>query len=327
MILAGDIGGTKTVVGLFEKTVKGLCHLHEATFVSKNYQSLEEILAEFLAGEAALRLTAACFGVAGPVIDGRSKTTNLPWELDEKTLSKTSGAPRFKLLNDLEAAAYGMLHLKADEFCVLNRGVEPHRHGNIAVIAAGTGLGEALLIWDGADHHPVASEGGHSDFAPRDAREIGLFSYLRDKHDSHVSYERVLSGPGIHNIYNYLRQSSGKPEPQWLQEKLRSGDPSAVISECGLDGGDAICVQTLELFASIYGAEAGNLALKCLAVGGVLVGGGIAPKLLPALEKGDFMKGFAAKGRYAGLMASMPVRVALNPRAPIIGAAHYALRL
>ncbi len=327
MILAGDIGGTKTVVGLFEKTVEGLCHLREATFASKNYQSLEEILAEFLADESALELKAACFGVAGPVIDGRSKTTNLPWELDEKTLSKASGAPRFKLLNDLEAAAYGMLYLKADEFCVLNRGAEPHRHGNIAVIAAGTGLGEALLIWDGADHHPVASEGGHSDFAPRDEREIGLFNYLRDKHDSHVSYERVLSGPGIHNIYNYLRQSSGTPEPQWLQEKLRSGDPSAVISECGLADSDSICVQTLELFACIYGAEAGNLALKCLAAGGVLVGGGIAPKLLPALEKGDFMKGFTAKGRYAGLMASMPVRVALNPRAPIIGAAQYASQL
>jgi glucokinase len=327
MILAGDIGGTKTVVGLFEKTVEGLCHLRESTYVSRNYQSLEQILAEFLAEEPARGLKAACFGVAGPVIDGKSKTTNLPWTLDEKALSTASGAPRFKLLNDLEAAAYGMLHLKTDDFRVLNEGAEPHRMGNIAVIAAGTGLGEAMLIWDGNDHQPVASEGGHSDFAPRNEREIGLFNYLRDKHGPHISYERVLSGPGIHNIYNYLRQSSGTPEPEWLQEKLRMEDSSAVISECGLVGSDDVCVDTLKLFASLYGAEAGNLALKCLAVGGVLIGGGIAPKLLPALEKGDFMKGFTAKGRYAGLMASMPVRVALNPRAPIIGAAHYALRL
>lgn len=326
MILAGDIGGTKTVIALFETTAVGLRQYRDATFPSKDHQSLEEILTKFLQDESGAPLQGGCFGVAGPVIGGKSKTTNLPWELDEQALAKATGAPRVKLLNDLEAAAYGMLHLKADEFCVLNQGADTERQGNIAVIAAGTGLGEAMLLWDGKQHHPIASEGGHSDFAPRSTQEIELLNYLRDKHGTHVSYERVLSGPGLLDLYTFFRQSSGKPEPSWLSEKLQSGDASAAVTAVGLAGEDPICVQTLEVFASIYGAEAGNLALKCLAVGGVLIGGGIAPKMLPALQSAHFMAGFTDKGRYADLMQSMAVKVALNPRAALIGAAHYALR-
>lgn len=326
MILAGDIGGTKTVIALFEST-DGLRKVREATYSSKEHDSLEEILANFLQDADRPTEIVGCFGVAGPVIDGQSKTTNLPWELDEEVLARAISARRVKLLNDLEAAAYGMLHLKPEEFCVLNAGVQPQRPGNIAVIAAGTGLGEAMLYWDGEQHHPIASEGGHSDFAPRDPQEIELLKYLQNQYGPHVSYERVLSGPGLFDLYTFLRKSSSESEPDWLKERLQSGDPSAAVTDAALADKEPICVQALETFVSIYGAEAGNLALKCLAVGGVLIGGGIAPKMLPALRDGHFMKRFKDKGRYEKLMQSITVRVALNPRAPLIGAAHYGLRL
>lgn len=326
MIIAGDIGGTKTVVALFENSANGLRQVRDAIFASQDHRSLEEILDKFLP-RTGLQLEVGCFGVAGPVIDGKSKTTNLPWELDEQALASTIGVRRVKLLNDLEVAAYGMLHLNPDEFCVLNdAGVDEHR-GNIAVIAAGTGLGEALLFWDGERYSPSASEGGHADFAPRNADEVRLLKYLQDKYESHVSYERVLSGSGLFDLYRFLRESSGEPEPEWLKHKFESGDPSAAVTEVGLAGRDPVCVRTIEMFASIYGAEAGNLALKYLALGGVIVGGGIAPKMLPVLQQGHFVNGFIAKGRYQSLLQNIPVKVALNTRAPLIGAAHYALRL
>jgi len=201
------------------------------------------------------------------------------------------------------------------------------RKGNIAVIAAGTGLGEAMLYWDQAQYHPAASEGGHADFAPRTDQEMELLRYLRTKFHGHVSYERVLSGPGFYNLYGFLRDTQGTPEPSWLTEELKSGDPSAVISTAGLQGRDRTCVQTLELFAEIYGAEAGNLALKCLAVGGVFVTGGIGPKILRVLQNGSFLRAFTDKGRFTDLMRSLRVSVVLNPRTPLLGAAHYALRL
>ena len=193
--------------------------------------------------------------------------------------------------------------------------------------AAGTGLGEALLIWDAEKHIAVATEGGHADFAPRNALEVQLRGYLAEKYGDHVSYERVLSGPGLFDLYGFMRQQSNTPEPAWLTGQIRSEDPSAAVTEAGLAEKDPVAVRTLEMFTSLYGAEAGNLALKCLAVGGVVVGGGIAPKILPALQQGGFMQGFTGKGRYRGVMESIPVKVALNPRAPLIGAAHYASRL
>jgi glucokinase len=327
VILAGDIGGTKTVIALFEERAGVLHEAHAETFPSQSHSSLEEILAKFLKTRPGMKLTAGCFGVAGPIIAGKSKITNLPWEMAEDTLAAAVGVKCVKLLNDLEAAAYGMLHLKADEFCVLNEGSKPARQGNMAVIAAGTGLGEALLVWDGQRFIAVASEGGHADFAPRDALEVRLFTYLSDKYHEHVSYERVLSGPGLLDLYTFMRRESGVSEPSWLSAQLEAGDPSAAVTEAALAGKDPVCVETLEHFASLYGAEAGNIALKCLAVGGVLVGGGIAPKILPALQKGTFMQGFTDKGRYRPLMQSIPVKVALNPRAPLIGAAHYAQQL
>jgi glucokinase len=262
--------------------------------------------------------------VAGPVIEGRSKTTNLPWELDEPTLEKALQIPRAKLLNDLEAAAYGMLHLDPTDLCVLQPGLK--RQGNIAVIAAGTGLGQAILYWDGAHHHPIASEGGHADFAPHTDSEMELLIYLR-REFGHVSCERLLSGPGLFNIYRFLRDSGDATEPEWLRQRIAQGDPGAVISQIGLAGEHPLCTRALDLFISVYGTEAGNLALKALSVGGVYVAGGIAPKILPRLQDGAFIHAFTDKGRLSDLMRSIEVKVALNPRAPLIGAAHYALRL
>jgi glucokinase len=327
MILAGDIGGTKTVLALFEESGDDLKLVRDGTFPSKQHASLEAILEKFLQEGPKPALKACCFGVAGAVIEGKCKTTNLPWQLDEVDLARAVGAPRAKLLNDLEAAAYGMLFLKADELCVLNPGVQPKRHGNIAVLAAGTGLGEAMLYWDGKHHHPCASEGGHSDFAPRNDREIDLLRYLQAELKGHVSCERVLSGPGSVNIYRFLRDRGHYPEPPELTARIKAGDLAVVFTQAGLAGEFPICVEALNLFSNIYGAEAGNLALKCMAIGGVFVGGGIAPKMLPILQNGSFLQGFFDKGRFTDLMKSIEVKVALNPRAPLIGAAHYALRL
>jgi len=242
-------------------------------------------------------------------------------------LARAVGAPRVKLLNDLEATGYGILHLPADELCALNPGSRPGRRGNAAVIAAGTGLGEAILYWDGVRHHPIASEGGHVDFAPRTDQEIELLRYLRAKVGGRVSVERVLSGPGFHDIYCFLRDSGHAAESPQLAALLRTEDPNPTITRLGLAGEDPLCVATLQLFSALYGSEAGNLALKCLAVGGVFVGGGIAPKVLPVLQDGSFLRGFTDKGRFTDLMKGIEVSVALNPAAALIGAAYSALHL
>ncbi|CAN5523545.1 glucokinase [soil metagenome] len=329
MILAGDIGGTKTLIALYEHgQAEGLKLSREASFPSREYASLEDILREFLHGDS---IDAACFGVAGAVIDGKCNTTNLPWKLDEIDLTKVVNTKRVKLLNDLEASAYGMLFLKPEEVASLNTGHLPRRHGNIAVIAAGTGLGEAFLYWDGRDHHPLASEGGHTDFAPRTDQEIELFLALRKRFNGHVSYERILSGAGFENIYQYLSESgtyAATPAvtAEIADAKKNGADPSPIITQHGLAETDPLCVATVDLFCEIYGAAAGNMALLSVAIGGVFVGGGIAPKILPALKKPNFMRAFADKGRFHDLVLSMPVYVAMNPQTGLQGAAHYALR-
>jgi glucokinase len=328
MILAGDVGGTKTALALYELSSDGLQQQREASFASREHPSLQDILTEFLKPERGHPLHAACFGVPGAVIDGRAQITNLPWVVEEKVLAGFLNTQHVKLLNDLEATAYGTLFLRSDEVSILNPGTPPTRPANVAVIAAGTGLGEAILYSDGAHHYPIASEGGHADFAPRSDEQIDLLRYLRDRCDGrHVSYERVLSGPGLHNIYNFLRDTKFAPEPRWLADALASGDPSATIAAHGLAGDDALCIEALHLFVSIYGAEAGNLALKCLAIGGVFVAGGIAPKILPVLQNGGFVRSFIDKGRCAEVLRRIPVKVALTPNTPLLGAAHLALRL
>jgi len=322
MILAGDVGGTKTALALFEEGRDA--PIREATLPSHEFPSLEAVVVRLLEAGPTGRIDAACFGVPGPVVGGRAVTTNLPWVIEEGDLARAIGVPRVKLVNDLEAAGYGMLDLGATEMATLQAG-NP-RPGNRALIAAGTGLGEAILAWDGRRHTAVASEGGHVDFAPRNDREVELLRFLARESD-HVSYERVLSGPGLHNVYRFLRQSAGEREPTWLTEKLASGDPSAVISEVALAAADRVCVESLDLFVAVYGAEAGNLALKALALGGVYVGGGIAPRIRAKLADGRFVAAFRAKGRLASLMVSIPVVLALDPRAPLLGAARVAREL
>ena len=326
MILAGDLGGTKTVLALYHEVSGRVETIREEIFKSQDFPQFEQVLKRFLEGSGQLQIRAMCIGVPGPVIDGRCKTTNLPWHLDEQQLAKAFGVKTVRLLNDLQAAAYGMLFLPASEMVALNQGNTLETKGNIAVIAAGTGLGEAFLYWDGRNYFPVASEGGHVDYAPQGDREIELFRFLRSEF-GHVSYERILSGPGLFNIYRFLRDTGIFPEPAWLREKLQGGDPGVTITQIGLARGHELCIETLDLFASIYGSEAGNLALKVLAVGGVYIGGGIAPKILDKLKEGAFMRAFSNKGRYTDLLMQIPVRVALNSRAALIGAAHYALRI
>lgn len=325
MILAGDIGGTKTVLALIDKHDDGsLSCFSEQTFASGEFQSFDEILALFLANPESV--DAACFGVAGPVIDQRCQTTNLPWILDGEELKITLGTERVKLLNDLEAMAIGMLYLQEQDFVELNPTAEPQT-GNIAVIAAGTGLGEAMLHWDGQQYHPIATEGGHCDFAPQNAQQDKLLGFLRGIYPEHVSCERILSGIGFSHLYDFLVAGDFAPPcpavPAVNDPNSHGIDRSAVISRLGINGEDALCSEVVRLFVELYGAEAGNLALKSFATGGVFIGGGIGPKIRAALESGGFMQAFTAKGRFRSMLGKVPVKLALNPRAPLLGAMHY----
>jgi glucokinase len=324
MILAGDIGGTKTVLALAERRADGeLSLLREETYPSGDYQTFDELLELFL-GEGH-RPSSACFGVAGPVVNQRCVTTNLPWLLDAEELKLRLGTQRVRLLNDLEAMAVGMLHLGTSDFVDLNPGAEAQR-GNIAVIAAGTGLGEAILFWDGEQHRPMATEGGHSDFAPRTDQQVQLLNYLRGIYPEHVSWERIVSGMGFGHLYDFLRETgsgAGCPAVPERAETPPGVDRNALISRLGVGGEDPLCEEVVGLFAELYGAEAGNLALKALATGGLYIGGGIGPKIRPVLEAGRFMGAFKAKGRFEPLLSQIPVKLALNPRCPLIGALNY----
>jgi glucokinase len=325
LVLAGDIGGTKTNLALFSVHGDKLHSESLRTFPSKHYSGLVPVLQEFLAGDGH-KADAACFGIAGPVVDGKVKTPNLPWMIDTAELRHALKLDSISLLNDLEAGAYGIFTLDNDEFCTLNEGIM-RQSGSKALIAAGTGLGQAIMYDDGRHFHPLASEGGHGDFAPRDELEIELLRYLIGRF-GHVSYERVLSGPGLFNIYRFLKESRGMEEPKSLTEQFAAADdPSVVVSKAGLAGEAEICVKSLELFVSIYGAEAGNLALRAKSVRGLYIGGGIAPKILAKLKDGTFMRAFVDKGRYTDLLDGIPVQVVLNDQAALRGAAYYAAYL
>ncbi|HSC42404.1 MAG TPA: glucokinase [Candidatus Binatia bacterium] len=322
LVLAGDIGGTKTSLALFSINDDKLRMETEHNFPSKKYSGLVPILDEFSVRNHK-SIDAACFGVAGPVVDGHVKTTNLPWVIDSQVLRQALRVDTVYLLNDLEAAAYGVFTLDNEEFYTLNEG-NMHSTGNKALIAAGTGLGQAILYDDGRHFHALPSEGGHADFAPRTELEIDLLRYLLARF-GHVSYERVLSGPGLFNIYRFLKESRGMAEPPLLAERFAAGDdPAAVISTAALAKEAEICCTALDLFVSIYGAEAGNMALRFKSVRGLYVGGGIAPKILDKLKDGTFMRSFIDKGRYTELLAAMPVQVVLNPQAGLRGAGYYA---
>ena len=321
MILAGDVGGTNTRLAWFEVAGDRLTPGVTRTYSSQQHTSLEEMVATFLR-ESPGKLAHVCIGVAGPVREGRVEATNLPWSVDGVSLARRLGLGSVILINDLEANAWGLAGLPDTDFSVLQPGRAAPK-GNAAVISAGTGLGEAGLVWDGRRHRPIASEAGHSDWAPQNELQVGLWRFLAAE-VGHVSVERVLSGPGLHNIYRFLRDGQGLAEPAWLAELLRTEAPAPVIGRVGLEGRAEICVRALELFVAIYGAEAGNLGLRVLATAGVYLGGGIAPRLLPAFEGPPFLDAFAAKGRLRPLLEAIPVRVVLNDRAGLVGAARRA---
>ncbi|MGE5196749.1 MAG: glucokinase [Anaerolineae bacterium] len=315
MILAGDIGGTKTRLALFEDRRIIL----EQKFSSRDFSSLSQIVQLFLSSTST-SVKKGCFGVAGPVENRLCKATNLPWIVDADALEKELNFSDVQLINDLEAHAHGLSCLQEHEFYVLNSGKKGILR-NAALIAAGTGLGEAGLYWDGKKHHPFSCEGGHVDFAPRDELEIELFRYLQ-KQFAHVSYERVLSGPGLLSMYRFL-VDEGHEKGQGLPSDTSPENAPLYITKKALNKEDPACVRALDWFISIYGSEAGNLALKFLALGGVFVGGGIAPKILKAMQSPLFMEGFTAKGRFSGLLSQIPVKVVLNENTALLGANEY----
>lgn len=322
LILAGDIGGTKTNLALFSYQNNNLKAEFQKTYSSQEYSGLVPILEEFFA-TGKHPISRASFGIAGPLVDGKVNPPNLDWVVDPVSVAKTLELPSIALLNDLEAAAYGIFTLTPDEFLVLNEGIV-RRPGNKVLIAAGTGLGETILFDDGKDYYPLASEGGHADFAARNELEIELLRYLIGRF-GRVSYERVVSGPGLANIYDFLKEKVGLSVPGPFADKIAAAeDRSPLISQAALAGAPEIAVKALDMFVSVYGAEAGNLALKGKAIGGVYVGGGIAPKMLDKLKDGTFMQALNDKGRYRELVSSIPVYVVLNEKAALRGAAYHA---
>jgi len=321
MLLAGDIGGTKTTIAIFESHAPR-DPVHERTFVSQNYSCLKEILTEYLADHG-VQINAACFGVAGPVSGGRCETINLPWQVDEEELAELVGSPRTRIINDLEAMAWSLDNLTEQDLHCIDKGEKVA--GNRGVIAAGTGLGEAG-VWFGKWYHPFASEGGHADFSPQSYEEDALLSFLRNKYQ-HVSWERVLSGPGIENIFEFLVNTyREKPNPKVIQ-RMSHEDDAAVITSAALTEICPACMKTMQMFVSLYGAEAGNLALKLMSVGGMYIGGGIAPKILPLLDSDTFRNAFTHKGRLSSVIDNVPVYVIKTKKAPLFGAAHVAHRL
>src|SRR6266404_1463585 len=303
MILAGDIGGTKTNLGLFDIVDGTMMLRREQSYASRDFPGLETIIREFTSGAGVV--SAACVGVAGPVIEGRSTTTNLPWVVESQPVAALLKLNSIALINDLEATAHGIAELKSDELVTLNQGApEP---GNAALIAAGTGLGTASLFWDGRALMPSASEGGHVDFAPRNQLEIQLLQDQLTRHQ-HVSVERVLSGPGLFVIYAFLRDINYAKETPAVAERFKDRDPSSVVANAALAGECEMCVKALDMFAGIYGAVAGNVALQLKAIAGVYVGGGIAPKIIEKLKDGTFMKAFTDKGRLSSLLEAIPVQ-------------------
>jgi len=321
MILAGDIGGTNARLAYFQPQNGHLKLVSERVFPSREHRELGEIVTRFL-DESGTRPEAACFGIAGPVQNGRVETSNLPWVIEQSLLAKQIHTPATVLINDLEASAWGIGALAEGDLVPLNR-VSGTAVGNQAVIAPGTGLGEAGLFWDGTRHNVFACEGGHTDFAPQNDLQIELLRFLIAKF-GHVSYERVLSGPGLVNVYEFLRESGCGKESASTAATMKTGDPAAAISRAALSGQDELAEKALDVWISVYGAEASNLGLKILATGGLFLAGGISPKILPKLKGPCFMNAFVNKGRLRPLVESMPVYVVTNDKAGLLGAARCA---
>lgn len=320
-VLAGDIGGSKTNLGLFDKGQTRLRMATFETFASREFSRLEAMVEKFISRHA-VTISNACFGIAGPVVDGRSRTTNLPWEVSVKALARKFGWSRIRLINDLTATAIAIHVMNKRELFVLNR-VKPRKGQPLALIAPGTGMGQALMVYVKGRYIPIPSEGGHADFSPHSPDGIELWRYLHKRY-GHVSIERVLSGAGLVNIYTWLRDSGRYREPAWLALKKTHTDPARAIAEAALGRRTPICMAALRMFTSLLGAAAGNLALTGLASGGVYLGGGIPPKILPFLTEGAFMEAFTNKGRFKAFLEKIPVHVILNDKAALLGAAHVA---
>jgi glucokinase len=321
-VLAGDIGGSKVRLAVAEVQGNQPQILREMDYPSRSFSSLDEIVLEFLGQDSGP--AHAAFGIAGPVQGEVVRTTNLPWQIDAGVLRGKFQFVSCDLLNDLEATARGLPALGTQDVEILHAGADS-AVGNMAIIAAGTGLGEAGLFWNGREHEPYATEGGHTSFSPDNELAFALLQFLQQRH-GHVSWERVVSGMGLVAIHEFLRQHYGIPMPEWLQEQMEKGDAAEIISRAAVSGSDELCVKTLDWFIRLYGAEAGNLALKTMSLGGIYLGGGIAPKIMPSLRKGSFLEAFFNKGRMRTLLEAMPVRVILNDRAALYGAALYAAR-
>jgi len=319
-VLSGDIGGTKTRLAVIAVEGTKLFMEREQTYASQDYAEFEEILGEFLQGS--VTPAGAAFGIAGPVQGRKAQTTNLSWRIDADALQTSFGFDHCYLLNDLEATAAGLPALNNEDLFLLHAGT-PNAIGNAAVIAAGTGLGEAGLFWDGHQYHPFSTEGGHASFSPGNDLEIALLQHLQLFH-GHVSWERIVSGPGLVSLHGFLCQHRGAQLPDWLLHEIQKGDAAAGIAEAAMSNRDELCVETLDWFMRLYGAEAGNLALKVMSRGGIYLGGGIAPKILPGLKNGVFLDSFFSKGRMQPLLEAMPVSVILNDRTALYGPALYA---
>ncbi|GHO46386.1 glucokinase [Ktedonospora formicarum] len=325
MLLAGDIGGTKTHLAIYSSPRELRTPVVDKTFPSARYSSLEVMVKEFLM-QVDANIDRACFGVAGPIVQGKAKITNLPWLMDEVELQRNLGIEKVRLLNDLAAMAYGVPLLSEEETYILNKGVV-NPQGPIAVVAPGTGLGEAYLVHNGSHYVAYGSEGGHADFAPLDEKEIGLLRFMLER-TSHVSYEHVCSGIGLPNIYAYLESTGIYEVPKWLSEQLAQETmQTPTIIKGAKESSMPICVEAVRMFASILGAEAGNVALKVLATGGVYIGGGLPPRILPYLSDGSFMKTFVAKGRMGKMLADYPVSVIQYPNTALVGAASFGFTL
>jgi glucokinase len=333
MILAGDVGGTKTNLALYDVKDSQIVCIASKQFKSQKYAKFTDIIDAFLQENTSEAMEAACFGIAGPVMNNECRTTNLPWEtITLNELQTNLDTQKIALLNDLAATAYGMLYLDEKEFITLNpNGIQ--KNATRCVIAAGTGLGEGILYYDETQksYHPLATEGGHSDFAPQNRLEDALLVWLRKYYPDHVSCERILSGNGIYTLYSFLKEYTGLPEHEKMQNLDQNSnssnsaiDKNAMVSTCAFKDNDPLCTKTLEIFSKLYGAEAGNLALKSLSYGGVYIGGGIAPKILPILQNGFFMEGFLEKGRFKSLLERMEVKVSLNQETALLGAVYYA---
>lgn len=322
--LAGDIGGTKTVLALFTVENGPNQSIEGRIFPSTGYASLEEIVHQFLSDKE-VEVIGASFGVSGPVFQGRSQITNLTWLVDSHTLSQEIGGAPVEVLNDLFTIAQSLPYLAPADLETLIPG-EPVEHGTLGVIAPGTGLGEAFLVWTGEHYQPCPSEGGHASFGPETPLELELLNFLLPRF-GHVSFERVCSGIGMANLYTFLRDGKGYPEPDWLREQLAGvSDPTPVIVQNALQNTAEICSQTLDLFATILGSEAGNLALKVLATGGIYLGGGIPPRIPPALRKGLFRQAFTNKGRFAEMLNRVPVYMIRHQHAALLGAACHGMQ-